>query len=79
MKRKFFVDDQDEDIIPELVEEIANVEPVVVEAEVTAKDERSIAKQLEGIPHPFDAASVRVLEVLQKRGIAAKFEEGWAR
>jgi hypothetical protein len=82
MKSKFFVDeqDQDQDEIPELVEEIENAEPVVVETPVTAIEERSIAKQLEGNPHPFDAASVRVLKCLAERNIAADFgDSGWAR
>lgn len=79
MKRNFFVDSQDEDNIPELIEEVIDEPIVVAEKAVSAADERRVAKQLEGHPHAFDAASVRVLEVLQKRGIAALFDEGWAR
>lgn len=79
MVKKFFVNEQDEDNIPELVEEVIDEPVMVAEETVSAADERRVAKELEGHPHPFDAASVRVLEVLQQRGIAAKFEEGWAR
>ena len=80
MFKKFLVDEQDQDEIPELVEEIVNVEPMVVEPAVTAKDERSVAKQLEGTPHPFDNASVKILESLAKRNISADFgDAGWAR
>lgn len=81
MVKKFYVDSQDEDNIPELIEETKTyAEPIVVEEKaVSAADERRVAKQLEGHPQPFDAASVRVLEVLQQRGIAALFDEGWAR
>lgn len=72
------VDQQDEDNIPETIEEVTN-EPVMVTEKTVSTDELRIAKELDGYPHPFDEASVRVLEDLQQRGIAAKFEEGWAR
>lgn len=79
MKRKFVVDEQDEDNIPEQLEEVID-EPVVVKEEtISAADERRVAKELTGHPHPFDDASVRVLKILQERGIAAIFKEGWAR
>lgn len=79
MVKRFFVNEQDEDNIPELVEEVIDESVMVAEETISASDERRVAKELQGHPHPFDVASVRVLEVLQQRGIAAKFEEGWAR
>jgi hypothetical protein len=86
MAKKILIDETDVDEIPDIVENIITLEetddaesPVDGKA-VSAEEQRYMAKQLEGTPHPFDLASVQILKSLCDRGVAADFGvAGYAR
>lgn len=85
MAEKFIVDKTDEDEILNIVEEtitsegINDAKSVVVEKTISAEDQRYIGGQLEGTPKQFDYTAEYILKSLQKLGVAAEFDEGWAR
>lgn len=87
MAKKIYVDKSDEDYIPESGDELTfetdegiNDAKIVVDAKaVSAKDQRYYATQLEGTPKRFPYEASYVLRSLRDIGVAAEFNEGWAR
>ena len=73
MTKKFFVDEQDEDNIPEQLEEVIDEPVMVAEETISAADERRVAKELTGHPHPDDLDAITA-EFLEEQLRKIKFK-----